>query len=230
MPGEIPAVNGGNVLGLERVKITRVIPVVEVSAEQFHLAHGRQRSFQPLHRVQRAQPSEVPRADRGKKIEPDVRGRGSVRDNGLGCFLKIVGRERVVLWGNKNLEEAPRAARNQAESLRVRQRQRALAAWDCGTRLIQREMAGAAGPEKKKWGRRGPSLVMPKDQSYERPRWPAQHHRPCAYMWRTIWDLHRNFRLRRRHPFEQVSVRDTQAARGCAESRQTSASSDMPGM
>ena len=125
MPGEISAVDGGNVLGFERVKIARVVPVVEMPAEQFHLAHGRQRGFQALDRFQRAQPSEVSRANRGKKIEPDIGGRSSVSDDGLGCFLKIVGRERVVLGGNKHLEEAPSAAGNQAESLRVRQRQRA---------------------------------------------------------------------------------------------------------
>ena len=112
MSGEISAVNGGNVLGFERVKIARVIPVVEMPAKQFHLAHGRQRCFQALDRFQRAYPSEVPRANRGKKIEPDIRGRSPVGDNGFGRFLKIVGRERVVLLGNEGLKEMPCPARN----------------------------------------------------------------------------------------------------------------------
>ena len=62
MPGEIPAVHGGNVLGFERVKITCVIPVVEVSAEQFHLVQGRQRGFEALDSFQCADPSEVSRS------------------------------------------------------------------------------------------------------------------------------------------------------------------------
>ena len=112
MPGEISAVHGGNVLGLERVKVTRVVPVVEMSAEQFHLAHGCQRSFKALNRFQCADPSEVARANRGKKIETDICRRSSVSDNGLGRFLKVVGRERVVLVGNESLKEVPSPARN----------------------------------------------------------------------------------------------------------------------
>ena len=48
MPGEIAAVHRRNVLRFERVEIISVIPVVEVSAEQFHLAQRRQRSFEAL--------------------------------------------------------------------------------------------------------------------------------------------------------------------------------------
>ena len=112
MSGEISAVHGGNVLGFERVKIKRVIPVVEVPAEQFHLAHGRQRCFQALDRFQCAYPSEVSCANRGEKIEPDICRRSPVGDNGFGRFLKIVGRERVVLLGNKSLKEMPGPASN----------------------------------------------------------------------------------------------------------------------
>jgi hypothetical protein len=79
-------------------------------AEQFHLAHRREGCFQALDRFQRANPSEVSRANRGKEIEPNIRGRSSVGDNGFGCFLKIVWRERVVLMGNKSRKEVPSPA------------------------------------------------------------------------------------------------------------------------
>src|SRR4029077_1618186 len=87
MPGEISAIHRGNIFGVERLKIARVIPVEEMSAEQLHLAHGRQRCFQALDGFRRAQPSEVSRANRGKKIEPNVCRRSSMRNNGIGCFL-----------------------------------------------------------------------------------------------------------------------------------------------
>ena len=40
MPGEISAVHGGNVFRIQGLKIARVVPVVEMAAEQFQLADG----------------------------------------------------------------------------------------------------------------------------------------------------------------------------------------------
>ena len=65
MPGEVSAIHGGNVPGLERVKVGRVIPIEEVTAKQFQAAHGCQCCFQPLHCLQCAQPPEITRRKYG---------------------------------------------------------------------------------------------------------------------------------------------------------------------
>src|SRR5579862_7991142 len=96
MAGEVATVHGGHILWLERAKIRCAIPVVEVPAEQFHVAQGLKRSLETVHGFCRTQPAEVPRTNGGKKVEPDIGWRSSMSDNGFWRFLKIVGRKRMV--------------------------------------------------------------------------------------------------------------------------------------
>ncbi len=160
MPGEIPAVHRGNILGIERMEIACVIPVVEMSAEQFHLSHGRQGGFKALDRFQRAQPSKISRANGGKKIEANICRRSSMRDHGIGRLLKIVRGERVVFLGNECFEIAPSPTRNEAESLSVGRRQRTCAGRQRLTADPERYRR-RRNPENEERSRSGPSAVVP---------------------------------------------------------------------
>ena len=126
MPGEISAIHGGNILGVERMKVECVVPVEKMSSEHLHLIHGRQCGFHAIEHIQRAEPSEVSRANGGKKVEPNIRRRSSMRDNGIGRFLKIVRGQRVVRVRSEGSEIAPGSARNKAKRLRIGRRQRTL--------------------------------------------------------------------------------------------------------
>src|SRR5580692_7391244 len=119
MPGKIPAIHRGDISRVERLKIACVIPVEEMAAEHFHLAHGRQRCFKAFDCFQRSQPSEISRANGGEKMEANICRRGSMRDNGTRRFLKIVRGEPVVFLGSECFEIAPSPARDKAESLSV---------------------------------------------------------------------------------------------------------------
>src|SRR5579864_3311567 len=51
MSGKVTAVHRGDILGIERTKFERVVPIVEVSAKQFELTHGLEGGFQSLNGV-----------------------------------------------------------------------------------------------------------------------------------------------------------------------------------
>ena len=110
MAGQIAAVDGGNIFGLERLEIASVVPVVEVSAKTRHASHCRKRRFQPFDGLGRANPTEVTGADDGKQVQADVCRRGSVGDLGFGILLKVVRRQHIVFRRHKRFEEPPGAA------------------------------------------------------------------------------------------------------------------------
>ena len=116
--GKISAVHGGNIFRVEWAQIESVVPIVEMAAEKLHPLHRSQSRFHTLHEIHSAQPTEIPRSNRGEQIKADIRWRGSVCDNRLGIFLKIVRRKPMVFGGNKTFKEVPRPARNQTQFLR----------------------------------------------------------------------------------------------------------------
>ena len=59
MTGEVPAVHGGHVAGLERAEIARVIPVVEVAPEALEAPHRVERRHEPCEHVQAAEPAVI---------------------------------------------------------------------------------------------------------------------------------------------------------------------------
>ena len=69
MTGEVPAVHGGHVAGLERAEVARVIPVVEVAPEALEAAHRREGRLEP----RRASPG--CRASRNRARRPSTAGR-----------------------------------------------------------------------------------------------------------------------------------------------------------
>src|SRR6266849_2307530 len=63
MAGEISAVDGRDVLGLERAQVAGRVPVVEMAAEELEAIHRGQRRVEALERFVRAGPSEVVRGN-----------------------------------------------------------------------------------------------------------------------------------------------------------------------
>src|SRR5207248_364206 len=110
MSGEIPAVYGGDILRVQRTKVPRVVPVVEVAAEAFEFLHRGKSRIQSFGGVERAQPAEIVRGNDRQKIESNVGWRCSMGQLGFRLFLEVVRRKHAILRGNESLEEAPGAA------------------------------------------------------------------------------------------------------------------------
>ena len=120
--GQVAAVDRGNIRRFEGPQVARVIPVVEVAAESLQSLHGRKRRLQALDDLQRSGPAEVARADGAQQIQADIRRRGSMRDDGLRIFLKVVRRQHVIRRGHERFEVAPGATRDQAQGIDGRSR------------------------------------------------------------------------------------------------------------
>ena len=122
MSGEVAAVDGGHIFGIERAEIARVVPIVEMAAKARHASHRRERRFQPVDGLGRADPTEIPGADDGKQIEADVGRRGSVGDAGRGVFLEIVRRQHVVGRRHERFEDSARCGARSAAAPVIRRR------------------------------------------------------------------------------------------------------------
>src|ERR1700733_14695406 len=109
MPGDISAVDGGDVLGIQRMKIAGVVPVEQVAMELFEFSDRVKRSLDALGRLRRSHPREIASRQGRKEVEPDVGRRSAVSHDGLGVFLNIVWRQEMLLRGDKGLKEAPGA-------------------------------------------------------------------------------------------------------------------------
>ena len=96
MSCQIAAVDGGYVSWLERSKIARVVPVVEVTAHALQATHRRERRLKTIDRLTSPDPTEIASANDRKKIEADIGRRGPMRDRRRRIVLKIVGRQHVV--------------------------------------------------------------------------------------------------------------------------------------
>ena len=119
MSSQIAAIHRRDILRVQRAKILRVVPVIEVAAEPLQVAHGRECRFQPVYGLGHPGPPEVAGADRGEQVKAEIGGRGPVRDCRLRVFLEIVRREHVICCRHESLEEAPGAARDQPQCARV---------------------------------------------------------------------------------------------------------------
>ena len=186
MPGEISAVHGGNIFGFERVKIARVIPVVEVSTEQFHLVHRRQSRFEALDRFQCAQSirslaRKAWREDRARYLWAmfDVRQRAwAFPEN---CREGARGPHEKQKF-QKNAKSGAQFRRKACASAG----DRGLAPQDCGKRLIQSATAGAAAQRTRNGTAAIQARVMSHKPEPQAARRPPEPHRPCAYRSREI--------------------------------------------
>src|SRR5260370_19805478 len=89
-----------------------------MAAKRLQLLQRTQGCFDTFRRLERAQPSEIARGNRGEKIHPHIRWGSPMRHNRFGIFLEIVGRKKMIFRGNKGLKESPRSPRYQSQSLR----------------------------------------------------------------------------------------------------------------
>ena len=105
------------------MKIPRVIPVIEMASKLFQSVHGAEGVFQAFGCCLNSNPAKIAGREGRKQIQPDIRRRGSVGDDGLRIFLKIIWRKEVVHGSNKSLKEAPSAARHEPESGRIGRRE-----------------------------------------------------------------------------------------------------------
>ena len=120
MRRQIAAVHGGDVARVQRAKIPRVVPVVEMTAKPLQAAHRRERRFQSLDGLQRAGPAKVAGADRRQQVQAEIGGRGAMGQNRPRVLLEVVRRQHVVVRRNERLEVAPGAPRDQSQGACVR--------------------------------------------------------------------------------------------------------------
>src|SRR5487761_2350800 len=111
MTGKISAVDRRHVFRFEWTKITRVIPIKEVSPEPLQSGHRTNRFFQSLNGRRNAEPAEIPRGKHREDIEAQICRRGPVCEHRLGLLLKIVWRKHMVVRRHEGLKEMPSAAR-----------------------------------------------------------------------------------------------------------------------
>src|ERR1700735_2705170 len=116
MSGNIPAVDGGDVFGVQRMKVLGVIPVIEMASKLFQSVHGTERVFETFRCRLSPNPAKITRCESRKQIQPHVRRRSPVSDDRFRIFLKIIRRKEIVHRTNESFEEAPSAARSQPES------------------------------------------------------------------------------------------------------------------
>src|ERR1019366_2250034 len=124
MPRDVPAIDGRDKLGVQRMKVASIVPIVEVTPKLLQFVHRLERVFKSLCCLLRANPSKIARGKRGKEIEAHICRGGSVGDDRFRVFLKIIERKEIVRGRNKSLKKTPRTARSQAKSLGIIRRQR----------------------------------------------------------------------------------------------------------
>ncbi len=107
VPGQVAAIDGRDVPGLEDPEVRQVVPVVEVSAETLHALERLEDTLQPLRHVLRGEEAEVVGAHGREELETDVGGRRAHRDGGGRVFLIVVRREPARPGGDEPVEEAP---------------------------------------------------------------------------------------------------------------------------
>ena len=122
-PARLPLSTDDTYAGSSAVQVARVVPVVQVPAEPFEAADGRERRLQALHHLERPDPTEVASRHGRQQVHPDVRRRGAMGDDRRGIVLEVVGRQPVVLRADEGLEEPPGPAGGQAEGPDVGRRE-----------------------------------------------------------------------------------------------------------
>ena len=209
VPGEIAAVDRGNVPRLQGTKVSRIVPVEQVTAQALHAAHGCERRLQAIDRLARSDPAELTRASDREQIEPDIGRRGSVRDRGRGIVLEIVGRKRIVGGGDESFEEAPGAARGPSQRLSVRVGHRQPRGGG-GRQADKTRHGGRSEPQCGEGKRDRPGSVPRRERDKDRNRAKDDRSRHSASETHQV-EAPAHRRLRGRSPFEQVAAADAKA-------------------
>ena len=201
---QIPAVHRGDVAGLQRTKVGRLIPVVEVTPEALEPAHRRECRLHPVDGLQHPEPAEITGGDCRPEVESDVGRRRTVGENGRRVLLEVVRRQVRFAGTDERLEEPPRAACGRAEEPRIRRRQP----------LRRVDARGPADPSRDE-RREGPQQ---EERHGDRPgAWPNENDQQPGHDGQDQRPTHPSigagqgegqsrFGVRGRHPFEQPSM------------------------
>ncbi len=141
-PGEVSAVDGGDVARQERSQGPRVVPVQEVALVPFQPFDrveglpGTGRQLLPLDEA------EVVGGQRRQKAHADVRRRGAMRDAGLRHLLHVVRRQAVVFVARERLEVPPGVSRDETQALAVLRSQLVPPDGDGAAQLVGDERRG----------------------------------------------------------------------------------------
>src|SRR5712671_6199288 len=90
-----------------------------MTAEALHLLQRYKRPLQPFDRFDCACPTEVAGAYGAQKVEADISGRGTMRNDRLRIFLEIVRRQHLIVRCHERLEVPPRASSDEPQVMRV---------------------------------------------------------------------------------------------------------------
>src|ERR1041385_6629729 len=212
--GQVSAVDGGDVFWLERPQVTRVVPVEDVTAKPFELFQSRKGTLQPLDKVTCPDPAEIARSSDGKKIEADIGGRRAMRDDRIGIFLKIVGRQEIVFLADELFEEAPRPAGGETKDLRFIRPHRQFSG---RSRRCTRPAGYERGqnPEDSKRQRDGPCTASRDRHSRADGGGKSEAGKDLRERAAWIAAILRS-QLRCRNPFEQMTAGDDEAKQGAS--------------
>ena len=210
--GEIAAVDGGDVSGIERPEIARAVPVIEMAAEAIEAAHGFECRLQPLDRLGRSHPPEVAGSCCRQEIEAEIGRRRSMGERRKWVLLEVVRRQHVIGRRHEALEEPPGSTRDQPQGVRVGFRHRQPAG-DEGRQTDPARHGRRSDPDRCEGCRQVPRSTPRKrgndhrqDANEERARHPAIKADEA--------EVGTDRRLRRRHPFEQMPAGDEQPDQG----------------
>ncbi len=117
--GEVAAVHGRHIARRQRREALRVVPVEEVALEARHPFNRRERCFDALYELGRADEAEIVSGERREQSHADIGGRRPVRHDDVGRFLTIVWRQEVIFGADEGVEVAPRLAGDEPEQLIV---------------------------------------------------------------------------------------------------------------
>ena len=206
--GEVAAVDGGDVAGLERRESGCVVPVVEVPAEALQASHRGEGRLQPVHHLAGPDPSEV--VGRHRREQRRAR-RWSARSGGRPRAEAPPGscpREGRGSRVRRTLEESPGAPRDPAQSQRLLRRESG------GRGLVRREADPSRDrrreqPEDEEGRRPGSRREIRKPRSEPRPPANPMRRRHPAREARDL-QVQGPMRLRGRHPLQQMAARHGQ--------------------
>ena len=117
MSGEVSAVNRRHVRRLEYAQLVQIVPVEEMPVEAPHSLQRSKHFLDAIDHVGARDETEVYRAYRRQKLQPDVSRRCAERENRLRIFLEVVRRQPVRFFGHELLEVHPVQVRVPERSL-----------------------------------------------------------------------------------------------------------------
>ena len=205
--GEIAAVNGRDILGIQRAQIVRIIPVVEMPAKPFHPVERRKARLEAIERVQAADPTELARRHDRQEIQADIGRRGSMRDHFRGRFLIVVRRQHVLLGRHECREEQPCLMRHAAQGIAILCVQRCEGVGDVRQAHLACDQR-CAEPDQHQQPQE-PGNSMRDDNDQQRRKQGHQQTAPHARIVAAERGRELPLGLRSRGPFEQPTVRSS---------------------